>query len=347
MTLPIPAVGGFQCPPFRPERLTTTASASQAKTEWVELYSTPCHFTLPTFLSVMKDLTLHPERNSSLILRADPLPPLAHTSSSAPSNQLDATDQDDLWRGLGIEESRLEKQEEIRVRLMPKQPKRDGRLDQRTVFFRSGERVEHPHEARMVAGGSAGADSVESEKEVALVVCIPLVKDVADVPFYHPPVRAIAFRYEGVGPSDENRELVDQLEGVHLDSGETDDRIPVKGSIKISYLPFDGASTRSVGSSHSSTLLPPAAAQRSIRKRSPLAGPATDSTNDARPAADVNHHSDSLPEADGVTEQRLTRTCLALLERVYKHGYGATLGYKKRVEHDVSSLAWKVSDDRC
>lgn len=331
----------IRTPPYRPTRPESVICPDYATP-----YTTPCHFSIPTFLHVMKDLTLHPERNSSLILRADPLPldtqsqtPVhSSISGSGSAESRIGTEQGDELEGW-LRRMGLEKVEEVRVRLMPKQPARDRKLDQRVLFYRTPERNDHEHEPRVVGSqggsGTTGYDLTGGEdKERAVVIMIPLVKAVEDVPFYHPPVKMIVFHYEATKPDT----LSDQLGNLEVspspqtDDGsgvKTEDDHPIRGHLSISYLPFDTSSSSRTGSStmlQTSSSLSAGPRRTSLpRKRSPLAGPDTSNTESILPKEDPK-----------VVQARLDRTCLALLERVYKHGFGVTVGYKKRVNHDVS-----------
>lgn len=328
-----------QTPPYRP-----TKPSDPILPSLVTPFTVPCHFGIPTFLHVLKDLTLHPERNSSLILRADPIPLDTQSRGIGSTDNVSAGTGDkdvDAW----IESNGLEKVEEVRVRLMPKQPTRDGKLDQRVISYRTPERVEHDHDPKVV-GSTGGEGVVEVKKERAVVVMVPLVKEAVDVPYYHPPVRQVVFSYESVGASDDM--LSGQLDDLpvigepddaeHKAENSGDDELPITGRLTISYLPFDNgapANTASLASaSHSTdtaTSGPLAGLRRASlpRKRSPLAGPASpnETTIDS---TGVNR------EDPAAVQARLERTCLALLERVYKHGFGTMTGYKKRVNHDVS-----------
>ena len=250
------------------------------------------------FLSTLKDICLHPERCSTIILRADGLP------SRDPY--------DETLYG-------LEKLEEIRLRLMPKQPKRDGKLDQRCVFFR---RSETGHE-----GG----------KEEGMVLMIPEAKEAGDIPFYHPAVRKLVFRYESIlAPMDSTSVIED---GVMIEDAF------IKGRVSIAYLPFEPLSCPTP-ISQLQIPSPPARPARAPRKRSPLAGPPIgqgESTSGPIPppavilASDGAIPKDEVAKRDeAISEERLHRTCLGLLEKVYKYGHGNMLGYQKRVNHDVS-----------
>jgi tRNASer (uridine44-2'-O)-methyltransferase len=282
-----------QTPPYKPSKPSISILPNLETP-----YQTPCHFTLPTFLHVLKDLTLHPERNSSLILRADPIP--LDTQSQVKSTELEDVDEEfEDW----IKENEMEKVEDIRVRLMPKQPKRDGKLDQRVLFYRSKEVMGHEHDL-------VGETAVER----GVVVMLPLVKRVEDIPFFHPPVRKLVFYYEsqvgGIQPTEEDQ-MVEGMKYLSTAPEGDDTAGPametpeIQGRISISFLPFP-----------------------SLQSSTPLPDPKSTST---MPGLAVRR-----------TESRLDRTCLALLERVYKHGFGSMVGYKKRVNHDVRNTLTKV-----
>lgn len=276
MALPSAAdPGGFSTPPFSPRTLpaSTLSPLATPSEPWVEVLVSSCHFGLNVFLATLKELCLHPERNSSLILRADPLPPRGTA---------------DVHEG---ERLGLELVEEVGVRLMPKQPKRDARLEQRCLFYRS-------------KGGIP-------DQEQGLVLYVPKLSSAEDAPFYYPPVQRLAFRWEAT-----EEDIDPASEGP-----------PVQGKISLAHLPWP--------ETPATPLL--ALRQNKIpRKRSPLAGPPIggDESESIPPPATILSESGGLPERK--SDDRLQRTCLALLERLYKHGYGTMVGYRKRVVHDVS-----------
>ena len=300
-------------PPYKP-----TAPQLPLLPNLTSPWTTPCHFTLPTFLHVLKDLTLHPERNSSLILRADPIP--LDTQSQIKSTIEEDEGFEEWIRGEG-----MELVEEIRVRLMPKQPKRDSKLDQRVIFYRSKE----------LDGHEEGVEKGEK----GVVVMIPMVRDVGEIPFFHPPVKRLVFYFEtqikGIDENDIVRGMEDLSTADNTSGEPTVDTEPeVHGRISISYEPFPSTSeaTALVPSTSAGPLPdnPLLGLRRTSlpRKRSPLAGP------EPTPTETVKEEEDPK-----VTQARLDRTCLALLERVYKHGFGQMVGYKKRVNHDVRSTS--------
>ena len=303
-------------PPFRPH--PTSPSPFQHLTEgWIQPFSHPVHFRLPHFFAALKDLSLHPERNSSLILRADPLPP-----RSSPELDEEAV------------EMGMERLEEVRIRLMPKQPKRDGKLDQRVTFYRRTASRDHGDDGL----GKIGHTGRSAER--GMVMMIPEVKNIEDVPFFHPPVRKLAFEYESID-GEENVHEKERIDEEHSNHP------PIRGRLSIAYLPFPSVSSTGLEARMAEMLsLRPT---RPPRKRSPLAptlpDPSPTQNGQGKTNGTLSTHADQQSpqktkreQSEKATEQRLLRTCLALLERVYKHAYGDMVGYKKRMAHDVSCI---------
>jgi len=303
-------IGTPRVPPFAPIRLSRSADAKE--TGWRTVLSCQCHFGLSTFLATLKDLTLHPERNSTLILRADPLP----LKGSSHWQDRATTTQDEVFSPADPEafgdSAELELVEEVRVRLMPKMPARDKKLDQQTLFYRT----------RVSEGPSEQQN--DGTKEEGLVVMIPEMHSAEDIPYFHPPVRKIAFRWQAILADNE----------ASNDGGE----LPIRGTITIGYLP-----TRRVTPSlalpmtgFSNLSVRPGI---SPRKRSPLAGSVSAEDKRIRTPSRIHIPSSVLSlENHEKEDQRLHRTCLALLERLYKHGYGAVAGYRQRGEHSRKSM---------
>ena len=209
-------------PKFLPSAPPTTSTCplNTPSEQWSEILVSNCHFGLSTFLAVLKDLCLHPERNSNLILRADGLPLKGIKDEEIP--RYGAATGDDRDKS-----QRMEVVEEIRVRLMPRQPNRDGKLDQRCLFFRTP-RPSDGVERHTVGGpGSAPGHEAErsevrapehealdgldygstlgpagSTRQQAYVIYAPEVSSRADQPFYYPPVRKLAYRYETLLPAE-------------------------------------------------------------------------------------------------------------------------------------------------
>lgn len=200
---------------------------------------------------------LHPERNSSLILRAEILLPDVQTEApEAVKNISYYTPDSNLVR-----------------RLIPRQQNRDPSLDQDCTFLlancdpdaalivRPETDDEHSH---------SHTPTIDEEQFPSLVVLTPrLAEGSTSLPWYHPPVRHLSFRF--MSPNIPGDESLIRIEVV-------------------------------------------------------LANPERDS------------------HAVGDPTSRLYRTCLSLLETVYRYGNGKKEGYKKRVDHDVSPYhKWSLS----
>jgi tRNASer (uridine44-2'-O)-methyltransferase len=264
------------------------------------------------FLSTLKELSIHPERNSSLILRAEDI---QNPATPSPSKFFTPP-------------SSYELSSHLHLQLLPKVPKRDSKLVQHCLFYRTPE--------------TSSSDHHTQTAEQGLVVLVPDVQSQAEIPYYHPDVRKLAFHYEALPPA--------------VESAEVDDQSPV-GVISISVLPWPQA----MQPGPLANLQPP---KKPARKRSPLAGPpmtsevSTPVQRTPPPAAVILDQAEDLAESvaalshspvsstDKETDtsqpnksalpDRLYRTCLGLLDRLHKHGYGNSVGYKKRREHDVS-----------
>ncbi|WWD20333.1 hypothetical protein CI109_104809 [Kwoniella shandongensis] len=362
MTAPSPPpAGGFQTPAFHPVSYpsSSTSPLSTSDEIWTPVLHSPCHFPLSVFLSTLKSLSLHPERNSSFILRADPLP-----LSKVPGSN-DGAGSSSVESGRPLE---LDLVEQVRVRLMPRQPKRDGKLNQSVLFYRSSE-DDHPHSYSKI--DSKGKEKEVEEREVdperkqreeGLVIMIPEVKDKQEIPYYHPTVRKIAFLWETLDETnggDSTTAAPSQEPEGENDDESSGSKPEVRGRISIHYLPFPESPTSSTNpppdlSNLTLNSTPNGLAPRALkpRRRSPLAGPSIEkdeSSEPTRPPAVILSDTTETEEIQGSSENnaqeaakrkqaeqnRLDRTCLALLERLYKHGYGQLVGYQKRRVHDV------------
>lgn len=261
-------------PKFTPTYLPrgTASPLSTPTEEWITPLSAPAYFSLDVFLHVLHEMAYHPEQNSGLIIRAEPLE--------------DAEEAED---GVLAAQLGLELISHDRVRFIPRQPRRDARLDQRVVAYSS-------------PNGDRG-----------VVVKTPQAASAAEVPFYHPPVRKLAFMWDTTGADEE------------IQGDETKKR--VYGRISVAYLPFPDTPC-------GTEFLAPH--PKPPRRRSPLAE--ADTSETVVPPATVLEEDteEARAEARAVAERRLQRTCLALLERLHKHGHGNANGYVKRVVHDVS-----------
>ena len=213
---------------------------------------------------------------------------------------------------------------QLHLELVPKVQKRDSKISQCVLFYRTAE--------------TTGSDHDSESVEKGLVILIPNVKTREEIPFYHPDVRKLAFHYEALPPA--------------VEAAEVDEQAPV-GVISISVLPWQEASAPGPFENLQ-------APKKPARRRSPLAGPSVTSDADGphdesiRPAAVILDQADDLEDSLSSLSQtskqsreqqqpnvsalpdRLYKTCLALLDRLHKHGFGNSVGYKKRREHDVS-----------
>lgn len=233
------------------------------------------------------------------------------------------------------------------MRLMPRQPKRDGKLLQRCLFFRAEE------------------DPAEGKKEEGQVLYLPEVKERGEVPFYYPPVRGLRYRWvaeppaldEKEGEADEEETKEEELGGQEQGEVRSEETKPppILGTISISYLPWPDAapptSTPPLLSAPPNSLSP---ARSLPHRRSPLSAPPIGAdgetehepgaaeADDNEPVAPAAVVLDASPPPSAVVSdvkkstERITRIAAVLLETVYKHGFGRMVGYKKRVHHDVS-----------
>lgn len=176
------------------------------------------------------------------------------------------------------------KSRSIRRQILPRRPTRDLPLVQDCSFYRSN-------------GGGA-------DEKTGLLVMLPHSDRPEDIPYYHPVLRKLAFRYSSAVPS---------VEAVAADveaSTSATEQPEILGTISISILPFlEESATQSTKPIDRST-------SRSIVSGTEAPGQGLSS--------------DVLPN-------RTYRTCLHLLETLHKHGWGRVTGYQKRVVHDVRS----------
>lgn len=229
-------------------------------------------------------------------------------------------------------------------------------LNKKVFFYRSKEQVTDHDEEDL---GSF---------ECGMVIMIPEVKLVDEIPYFHPAVKRLVFYYESTRPPDpdtlSNPTNPTFVEPTDTGTNPSDEEPKPRGTITLSYLPF--ASTLPLSTtqpplngtpiplfppsqSPTTSLTPPRS--RPPRKRSPLAstplGAGSDQPDHIPPPAlilqdhpeqPIEERIDGADEAKRVAEDRLYRTCLGLLERVWKFGFGRMVGYRKRVEHDVSEF---------
>ena len=204
---------------------------------------------------------MHPERNSTSILRADIL---SDTQAGPSSNKsvvepTETPTQLDFQTPIDFIDRRR-----IRRKLLPRKPNLDKPLEQDCIFL-AGNNTKLPK---------------------GLVILLPDAQDEQSIPFYHPKLKKLAFHY---------------VESTSYEAKNDPDTVP-QGTIKISALPFPTSESLLVNK-----------VQEGIAV-------------DVAPEDDVNRF----------LAQRTIRTCMHLLETLYKHAWGQQRGYEKRVVHDVS-----------
>lgn len=170
---------------------------------WVHLIEAPAFAPLDSWLHVMEELIRHPERNSTNILRADITSKSKYTERNFS----------------GTDEAHWTKEWTISRTILPRRPNLDWNMQQDCSLY---VRQSLPH-TRADVDSHGSDDNVEE----ALIVYTPLIgslshprMDVADspdsakigkpppreafIPFYHPKVRALAFRYTTLPGTDGN-----------------------------------------------------------------------------------------------------------------------------------------------
>ncbi|KAL1712997.1 hypothetical protein EV715DRAFT_212611 [Schizophyllum commune] len=134
---------------------------------WVPLLSCTAGYPQDLFETSLEQMIHHPEYNSTLILRSECL----------------ADKEDDFPEGIPVLEG-LTPTRCIHRKLLPRRPGRDGALEQYCTFYRSS-----------------------TEHAPSVLVLTPIVPDGGSLPYYHPAVRHLAFRY--IAPSDDDEETSD------------------------------------------------------------------------------------------------------------------------------------------
>ncbi|KAF9220848.1 DUF1613-domain-containing protein [Gyrodon lividus] len=157
-----PGVGArprFSPSPCDAQFQTNTTLISIAEIgEWLPIISCPADFPLELFENAVDQLIHHPEYNSTLILRSETVSETAYAEDN-PSGIL----QD------------LRPVHNIHRKLLPRRPGRDATLEQNCTLYAS------------TTGEFAGIPST--------LVLTPLLAPGESLPYYHPKVRHLAFRY--------------------------------------------------------------------------------------------------------------------------------------------------------
>lgn len=161
------------------------------------------------FFDTLAELCLHPERNSTNILRADVI------SDEGPSNVEETQeDQSKHCKYTFTPPAGYRRTRSIRRRILPRRPTRDAPLEQDCTFYRS--------------------DSDPPAEERGLLVMVPHADTKEDVPYYHPVLRKLAFRYIATPPHAAASTTSAEPES----SLPLDEQLEIRGTISISILPF-------------------------------------------------------------------------------------------------------------
>ncbi|KAH7037629.1 uncharacterized protein B0I36DRAFT_314473 [Microdochium trichocladiopsis] len=153
-----------ELPPGSPSSLEDVSGEA-----WVPLYEHDCPFDDKVFFQVMRNLIRNPNLNSSWLFRADIL-----LEASGPEGAKEHDGSEHLrprtvhFQDYAIENTLIRK-------LIPRNTKRDQPMDQTCLSYRR----------------------LSSSEEIkSLVVYKPHIDNPADMPFYHPRVKALAFHHE-------------------------------------------------------------------------------------------------------------------------------------------------------
>lgn len=158
-----------EVPPGSPSSLRDVSGQA-----WVPLYEHGCPFDDKVFFQVMRNFIRNPNLNSSWLFRADIL-----LEVSGPDVQpVEGTS--------GLLQPRIVQFEDYTIdnvmirRLIPRNTKRDQPMDQTCLLYSS-------------QGVPKNSESAQTK---SVVVYRPHLDNPADMPFYHPQVRGIAFYHE-------------------------------------------------------------------------------------------------------------------------------------------------------
>lgn len=250
---------------------------------------------------------LFPERTSTLILRAEIISD-DDASSLIPDTDSDkfVLDDSDPSNTSGKTEWTLNRK--IRRKLLAKRPGRDDSMEQGCLFYSKPTCIQSRNQDKSKTSEVDG----QSTRTDHLVILIPDVKSIDEIPYYHPELKRLAFRYSSSSP-DSDDDTISSVANHTLGppnpldiTSQAPSTAPpaskVYGQISIHLLPFSE--------------------QASTWKTNPK----------------------DIP-IEQLLPNRLYRTCLHLSEIVNKHGKGKLVGYKKKGVHDVSPIersSWKT-----
>ncbi len=156
----------------------------------------------------MLELVRHPERNSTYILRADVLSEVGERSSGL-GNSVELHDDDDEEGAAEQEDTRSNSPQQagaytlrktVKLRLLPRKPAVDKELLQECRFYRRTRKRRRRPSGHNPLDEDIATTSPASLED-ALVIFTPIPADPAaedqeaEIPWYHPKVKHMAFRY--------------------------------------------------------------------------------------------------------------------------------------------------------
>ncbi|GAA5910825.1 hypothetical protein JCM5296_003380 [Sporobolomyces johnsonii] len=173
-------------PPVQPIALTPAASdplppLASSSAPWIPVLAQPAAFPLDCFTQAMHQLVLYPEHSSSTILRADIL--------RADHFDLDLVLDKGKAKASDVDPIQLEGYtctRRIRRRILPKRPQFDSAMEQDCLFYQRRR---------------DDLDPLSEDSREGLVLLLPDFEQLREenpegrLPYYHPQVGALAFRY--------------------------------------------------------------------------------------------------------------------------------------------------------
>ncbi|THH04663.1 hypothetical protein EW145_g5356 [Phellinidium pouzarii] len=183
-------------PPFSPSPSLANDAWKVLETdgqdaEWVPVCACPADFPIEIFDAAVSQLVHHPEYNSTLILRSDIVK--------------ETTEEVDQLLGI-LRLQGLRSLRNIHRRLLPRRPGRDPPIEQDCTFYAASRRHSPEHTER------------EGGPHTSCLVLTAKLKENEQMPYYHPAVYHLAFRYL-TPPQDESQNLNDgksSYEGARL-----------------------------------------------------------------------------------------------------------------------------------
>ncbi|KAI9656674.1 MAG: tRNA(Ser) Um(44) 2'-O-methyltransferase [Alyxoria varia] len=210
--------------------------------EFKNAISTPCTFAPQTFLDVMLNLVKNPNITATHLFRADILYDSINdqsyvgndlTSSYDPLNPCSLSSfishmkQDLRPRTIDFESFALDRS--VVREMVPRNPRIDKRLVQSCHFYEARKR-------RSAFRNTDSAHSRDDDIVDKLVLYLPHVDKPQDMPWYHPSVKALAFRYTGRPRSKSEQS---QVSGACLTNQDQDSEQDwFRGEMSIHIAPF-------------------------------------------------------------------------------------------------------------